>query len=334
MYRTIIVPLDGSTRSHAALPVAARLARACGARLVLARVHIDERPDLAHDPSWDAMFREGEQRYLDTLAPAYESTIGQEVETALLDSPVEESLCDFASLRVAPIFVMAGRGRTGLRRALLGSTADGLVRRGIAPVLVLRDRQHEGDAPAWMMRGQPFARILLPLDGTTFAEGGIAHAVVLAKATGAKLHLIRVVGPIMTSAVLGEFMLIPPQPHDESNMLRNDLARDYLDGIVDRIKVSAPMLEVSAEVSLSTDPGSAIVESTRHRASDLIVMASHGRRASRLLVGAVGDRVLRDGPDAILFIRPVKASVPAERRTPTREESLPAAPRVPALARQ
>ena len=331
MYRTIIVPLDGSTRSHAALPVAARLARACGARLVLARVHIDERPDLAHDPSWDTMFREGEQRYLDTMALAYESTIGQEVETALLDSPVEESLCNFASQRVAPIFVVAGRGRTGLRRALLGSTADGLVRRGVAPVLVLRDRQEEGDTPAWMMRGEPFARIVLPLDGTAFAEGGIAHAVALAKATGAKLHLIRVVGPIMTSAVLGAFTMNPLQPYDESNVVRNDLAREYLDRVVDRIRISVPTLGVSAEVSLATDPGSAIVESTRHRAADLIVMASHGRGASRLLVGAVGDRVLRDGPDAILFIRPVKASVPAGLRTSTRDEDLLAEPPVPVL---
>lgn len=331
MYGTIIVPIDGSARSHSALPVAARLARACGAQLVLARVHLDERPDLADDPSWDEMFREGEQRYLDSMALAYESTIGHRVATALLTSPVVESLCDLAAHRSAPIFIMAARGRTGLRRALLGSTSDGLVRRGVAPVLVLRDRQDEDDTPAWMLRREPFARIVLPLDGTTFAEGGIAHAVALAKTTGAKLHLIRVLGPVMTSAVLGAFTMHPVQPYDESTVVRDDLARDYLDRIVDRIKVSAPTLEVSAEVSLATDPGSAIVESTRQRAADLVVMSTHGRGASRLLIGAVGDRVLRDGPDAILFVRPIRAPGPSGLRMPTRDENLLAELPVPVL---
>lgn len=330
MYRTIIVPVDGSTRSHAALPVAARLARECGARLVLARVHIDGRPDLADDPSWDAMFREGEQRYLDSMARAYESTIGQEVEAVLLDSPVVESLCEFAAQRVAPIFVLAGRGCTGLRRALLGSTADGLVRHGAAPVLVLRNRQREGDASAWMMRNEPFARIVLPLDGTAFAEVGIAHALALAKTTGTHLHLMRVVGPVVNNADLGAFTMYPVLPYD-STADRNDLARAYLDGVVDRIKASVPTLTISTEVSLATDAGSAIVESTRHQAADLVVMASHGRGASRLLVGAVSDRVLRDGPDAILFVRPTRASAPPGLPMPTRYEKLPAEPPVPVL---
>jgi nucleotide-binding universal stress UspA family protein len=136
MYRSIIVPLDGSARSHDALPVAANLAEASGATLHLVRVHLNDRRDLANDPSWDAMFREGELRYLEALAQAYEPLAGGRVETALLEAPVVESLASFATSRVAPLFVIAARGRAGVRRAILGSTSDGLVPHVEVPVLV------------------------------------------------------------------------------------------------------------------------------------------------------------------------------------------------------
>ena len=320
MYRSIIVPLDGSARSHDALPVAANLAEASGATLHLVRVHLNDRRDLADDPSWDAMFREGELRYLEALAQAYEPLAGGRVETALLEAPVVESLASFATSRVAPLFVMAARGRTGLRRAILGSTSDGLVRHGEVPVLVLRDRPGDEDTPLWKTNPRPFHRIVVPLDGSVYAEGGIAHAVAIARAIDARLRLVRVIGPVMTSAVIGAFATRPLMPYDESTVLRNDAAQDYLQAIVDRINAEGPTLHISTEVALSADPATAIIESCRRAAADLIVMASHGRGASRLLRSAVGDRVLRDGPDAILFVKPDASRLPAGLQTAQHEE--------------
>jgi nucleotide-binding universal stress UspA family protein len=98
MYRTIIVPLDGSASSQAALPVAASLAHASGASLSLVRVHLGERPDLDDDPSWDQMFREGEMSYLNSLALAYGPVAGAPVSTRLLDPPVAQSLIAFAEI--------------------------------------------------------------------------------------------------------------------------------------------------------------------------------------------------------------------------------------------
>jgi nucleotide-binding universal stress UspA family protein len=151
---------------------------------------------------------------------------------------------------------------------------------------------------------------MLPLDGTTLAEGGIAHAVAIATATDARLRLIRVVGPVVTSAVLSGFTLLPPSAY-ETTTIRNDIAQEYLDGIVNRIRASAPDLKVTTEVALSTDPATAIIESGRRGLADLVVLPTHGRGMSRLIVSAVGDRVLRDGPDAVLFVRPTGARLPA-----------------------
>jgi nucleotide-binding universal stress UspA family protein len=310
MYRSIIVPLDGSARSQSALPVAAAFAHASGATLDLVRVHLHERPDLDDDPTWDEMFRQGERSHLESLAIAYEAAAGTQVGTALLDPPVVESLVKFAAGRAGPLIVMAGRGRTGLRRALLGSTADGLVRSGDTPVLVLRDHGSD-DAPAWQRSSRLFSRIVLPLDGTAHAEGAIAHAVAVARATGARLKLVRVVGPVMTSAVLSAFAMYPLLPYDEATAIRDDVAEAYLQTVVDRILAGGDKVELSTEVALGTDAATAILESCRRFAAQLIVLPTHARGASRMLVQSVGDRVLRDGPDAVLFVKPVRSSLPA-----------------------
>jgi nucleotide-binding universal stress UspA family protein len=175
-------------------------------------------------------------------------------------------------------------------------------------VLVLRDRCPD-DPPTWRFGKRPFARIVLPLDGSAHAEAGIAHAGAIASATGARLRLLRVVGPVVTSALLGAFTVYPV--YDEGTAMRNDMAQHYLQDIVDRIKVGSPKLDISTEVALGTDPATAIIESCRHAAADLVVISTHGRGASRLIASAVGDRLLRDGPDALLFVKPVPSRLPS-----------------------
>jgi nucleotide-binding universal stress UspA family protein len=304
MYKTIIVPLDGSARSQAALPAAAMLAKACAAPLDLVRVHVLDRPDLEDDPSWDDMFRQGEQRYLDALAEAYGSVAGGAVTTALLDPPVAEAICDHASGRTDPLIVMTARGRTGIRRALLGSVSDGVVRNGSAPVLIFRDSPQRRAPRDWSRPGHPVGTIIVPLDGTAFAETALAHAIALARAVGAKLHLVRALASGGSSSVLSAFAMHPLPPVEESAVLRNDLARDYLQGVVYRIAADGRSPAVSTEVVVTDHPGAAIVGSCRRHDAGAVVMATHGRGGSRLLVGSVADHLLREGPEAVLFVHP------------------------------
>ena len=318
MYRTLIVPLDGSARSQGALPVAARLAHACDATLELVRVHLSDRPDLDSDPSWDDMFRQGQRQYLASLAEAYEPIAGRRVVTALLDPPVVDALCEYASSRPAPLVVMTARGRTGMRRALLGSVSDGVVRHGSGPVLMLQDGPGGGRPRSWNGTDHPLRTIVVPLDGTTFAEAGVAHAVAMARVTGATVHLIRVIGLGPSGMAIGEFAMQALPPFDEAELLRNDLAHEYLQGMVDRITAGGRRVDITTEVALSAQTGTAIAESCRRHGADLVVMATHGRGGSRLLVGAVADQLLKDGPGAILFVRPTNASLPAGLRTKSR----------------
>jgi nucleotide-binding universal stress UspA family protein len=49
MYRSILVPLDGSLTNERALPVASAIARRCGATIHLALVHTSSGPIISID---------------------------------------------------------------------------------------------------------------------------------------------------------------------------------------------------------------------------------------------------------------------------------------------
>ena len=311
MYQTIIVPVDGSAPSEAAIPVAARLARGAGATLELVRVHRTTRADLDQNPVWGEVFRDLERKRLASLAERYEPMVGRPIVTELLEPPVVTALWEHTSSRPAPLIVMTVRGRTGLRRAMLGSVSDGLVRQGVAPVLALRQRRRDGRQPTWKRADGPFHTVVVPLDGTALAEVALGHAIALARLTGARLHLVRVVEPAVATPMVGALApLAFPMP-DEATLTRDDLASEYLEGVAARINADGGQLAITTEIVLSDRPATTIVDSGRRNAADLMVMATHGRGGSRLLLGSVADSVLRKGPDAILFVHPTEVSLPA-----------------------
>jgi nucleotide-binding universal stress UspA family protein len=145
----ILVPLDGSAASEAALPVAAGLATDLGGTLVLARAVA--RPDLALAPDALAgpLLREelaeeqaDAERYLRDVATRL-AAVGQPVETVVR---VGRPGLDMAAAVIeavgrecgAALVVMTSRRRTGFERLLLGSVADATLRHGTLPVMLVR----------------------------------------------------------------------------------------------------------------------------------------------------------------------------------------------------
>ena len=143
----IVVPLDGSDRSEAALPLAIELAtdldlpilllRALDVTLLQEAVRTGTYAAAAFAGSADEI-QAAIQKYLDEHA---ESIKGQalKVSTALLEGPAGKAL--LAAFEVGDLVVMTSHGRGGFRRWVLGSVADKLVRGASVPVLITRSKQ-------------------------------------------------------------------------------------------------------------------------------------------------------------------------------------------------
>ncbi len=149
MYSRILVPMDGSKLSEKALPHAQGLAKASGATIHLVQVHARH-----HDmgasveggpvggPSAELMHQVEDaevaaaKSYLKHLASHLEGE-GIQVETALLDGAAHENIVDYAKQHGIDLITMCTHGRGGVRRMLLGSVTDRVIRTGEVPVLVV-----------------------------------------------------------------------------------------------------------------------------------------------------------------------------------------------------
>jgi nucleotide-binding universal stress UspA family protein len=135
-------------------------------------------------------------------------------------------------------------------------------------------------------------RILVPLDGTPWAEAVLPHAQALAEPTHAHLHLLRVAQcPV-------EFIFcdpaIAPLPDDPGAYLR---------------QVAAPLRRAGCGVVVHLAGGrvaDAILAYAEALQADLIAMATHGRSGfARSLVGSVADEIVRRAQVPILLVHPM-----------------------------
>jgi nucleotide-binding universal stress UspA family protein len=132
---TILFPTDFSERSEAVFPFACSLARDQGARLLVLYVDpppafhgevVDRREeDEYYEPLWAQL-----RRY---QAPGPNVRVEHHMEEG---HPTEEIL-RVAREEKCDLIILATHGRTGLRRLLMGSVAEEVVRRASCPVLTV-----------------------------------------------------------------------------------------------------------------------------------------------------------------------------------------------------
>ncbi|MGH2586389.1 MAG: universal stress protein [Dehalococcoidia bacterium] len=138
--RLLLVPLDGSPLAEAALPLAGELAAATGAQLMLLRVEpwltVGSAP-YGTVPEFTKMEDEAATAAATYLAGVRERLpVDVPIETLVLRGRPATSLVDFALFERVDLVVMTTHGRGGLRRLVLGSVADHIVRAGVPAVLV------------------------------------------------------------------------------------------------------------------------------------------------------------------------------------------------------
>src|SRR5262245_26996834 len=204
MYRSILVPLDGSAFSEHALPLALSLARRTGATVHVVHAHtttlpmfVDDMP--MSDNALDKQERESEQAYLQGLANRLLASWDVPIIGVLLDDPVADALRGYGMESGADLMVMATHGRSGLSRLWLGSIADELVRRAPLPILLVRPHEEVLDLLDLSRYEHAINRILIPLDSSPLAECALAHAIALGAPMQAEYTLLQVIDPVVMS---------------------------------------------------------------------------------------------------------------------------------------
>jgi nucleotide-binding universal stress UspA family protein len=303
-FRSILVPLDGSSFAEEAVPLAARIAQGSGGKLRLALIH--QLPSAPLDPiaaktftSMELAARKSERAYLRAVQARLRDA-GTRLSSAftMTGSPAS-ALMRYARELGPDLVVMATHGRGGVRRAWLGSVADHLVRNLNVPVLLVRPQEREAAAEPPPAGGQ----ILVPLDGSALAEEALPAAVALAAALGLDLLLLQVVRPVLLSR--DPTLPIPSAYDQELTDACRTQAQDYLDDIAEQLRDRR--LRATAVAVLGWHAAEAILDVARPETVSAIVIATHGRGGfRRIALGSVADKIVRGAEVPVLVYRPAK----------------------------
>ena len=140
MYKTILVPLDGSLTAEQALPHAVNLAERFQSKLILLKVLVPlsstiNLPPMAVSRAEEAT-RDIAKDYLDRIAAGIQDK-GLPVNTIVVKGRPHEQIVRFAEKENVNIVVMCTRGQSGISRWLMGSVADRVVRSVNVPVFLI-----------------------------------------------------------------------------------------------------------------------------------------------------------------------------------------------------
>ena len=152
MYKEILVPLDGSELSGSSLPTARGLAEALGARIHLLQVTSQtEEFAVMRGAEFGTMGSDYSQQVLDEVLTAQRdrierylsevsddlTSVGLDVVKAVEDGQAAEKIVDYAEASGVDLIIMSTHGRGGVRRFLVGSVTDKVIRSTNLPVLVI-----------------------------------------------------------------------------------------------------------------------------------------------------------------------------------------------------
>lgn len=279
---TILVPLDSSVEARTALPYAMALATP-GTEIVLLTV--------VSSSSEAEAARSSLEQVAQHLRVA-----GHTVQTEVAIGDPTERILDTAATIGAGMIVMASHGRGAVGRLIYGSVADRVGHEATVPVMIVRAARVE-PGPVGI------TRLVVPLDGSPFAEQSLPVATGISRRLGTPISLVRAVNPVeLMPPAIGFGEVIPAEIYEETEEQMEQDARDYLDDVAQRLRDQG--LPVVTRV-LPGPPATAIGEATH--LGDVVVLCSHERTGvMRWLLGSVAEQLTREDESPVI-LAPVMA---------------------------
>jgi nucleotide-binding universal stress UspA family protein len=299
-FRTILFAADFSERSREAFRVACSLANEQKTRLFV--VHVLEKEQVGEPPvafdrqgvpiALGAGIFEDPESVKNGLREFYTPTHPIDLFYDVRAGEAAEELLQMAGEIGCDLIVLGTHGRSGVRRLLTGSVAEGVLRKAQCPVLALRTL--ELTEPARGLRV-----VLHPSDFSPRSEAALSVARALAREHGAQLVVLHVAPPAI---LMSGTMAVGMEP---------SFYVDALDEV--RKRVEGPDLKYPVTIRLSRGEAAAeILREAEELGASLIVMGTHGRTGlPRLVMGSVAEAVIRESRCPVLGVKmPLPASAP------------------------
>jgi nucleotide-binding universal stress UspA family protein len=264
MFDEIVVPLDGSRYSEAAVHPAVTLARQTGARLVFVSCA-------------PATSLEERTEYVRNIA---RGTFLPNAVDVVLDGPIADGIVAFADSHAPSLLCMTSHARGPMGQALFGHTVSDVIRSVNAPVLIV--------GPRGIDRAN-YDEVIIALDASDESARVVPAALALAKRLDAKVQLVQVVDP--RDRAQAEVAGVPASDLSESGHVAR-LAKSLADD----------GNTFGWEVLHDDNPAAGIVAYAREHPNAIVAMSTHARSGLSLLAqGSVANEVVHASPCPVLL---------------------------------
>jgi nucleotide-binding universal stress UspA family protein len=272
VFKHITVPVDGSTASARGIAFALELARE-GGRISFCSV-VD--PVLAYAPAMQgaAMDPGPMLEVLDEDAAIFCGRAQDEAiklgivsTTEVLHGPCAAQIQSFAAHNGSDAIVIGTHGRTGFKRAVLGSVAEAIMRHADIPVVAV----HEDD----VMRTGPLA---VAMDSSPAAQAALDVGIAIAAARGMRSMIV--------------YVCNPPIPAEVNVMLERAAERARNHGIVTQL------------VLRDGDAADQLLAAAEEDDCCMMVIGTHGRSPQvRFVLGSVAMTVVERAHIPVITVR-------------------------------
>jgi nucleotide-binding universal stress UspA family protein len=300
VYKKILVPLDGSTSAERVLP----LAHALAAKLPLAveLLGVVDTVELARSLATIERFymttlvADEIRRIGEYLATVEKKFSGLAVTNTVAEGHTAELIIANAAADKTTLIAMATHGSSGLKRFLLGSVAEKVLRGAANPLLLVRSSEDVNAAGAALLKS-----IIVPLDGSELAESALPTVVELADKLDLEIILLRAYAIPYGAYTSGEGFYDPVNLEAFLARLRQETI-DYLERKTAELKrEGCEKVSYVAREGLSADE---IIKITGAMPDSLIAMCSHGYSGvKRWVLGSVTETVVRHSRNPVLVVR-------------------------------
>jgi len=283
----LLLSTDGSEFSDGAVREAISLAKTCSSRLFAVSV-VETNPE--YETMAPQLVEKEIEKARSLLDAVRERASKENVNCETIVRQGENSyryVVEEAAKRHAEMIIMGRRGRTGLKRLMMGSVTAKVIGHAPCNVLVVpRDARVE------------MKSILVATDGSRHSDAAAIEAVGIARRCGAKLTVISVV----PSEAVSPFDIVHSEMQRDMITEKEQKAAEFnIRNIKDTAKKEG--IEVEGLVR-EGKPYEAIVSTAGEKNIDLIVVGSHGRTGfEKLLMGSVTERVIGLSPCAVLVVK-------------------------------
>ncbi len=264
----LLVATDSSVYSDIAIREAVNLAKMCSSKLFAVSV-VKTNPEF--EDLMPQVIEKIEKEAREHLESVKNRASNEGIVCEIIVNRAEEpyqNIVDEAAKNQANMIIMGTHGRTGFKRLMMGSVTAKVIGHSPCNVLVVP-----------LNAKVECRNILIATDGSKYSEAAASQAIGIAKRCGGSLTVISVASSDAEILSAGDYVKEVSKLAEKEGIKTDGLA---VKGI----------------------PYEAIVDASKRKRTDLIVVGSHGRTGlKRLLMGSVTERVIGHAESAVLVVR-------------------------------